>query len=710
MRHLFEFEDFRLDLAEKTLTRGGAAVPVTPKAFDTLRALVESAGSLVEKDELMRRVWQGRFVEESNLTFNIKVLRKALGDDAARPRFIETVPRRGYRFIAAVSENVNGNGKVPSSAGAAEGKAADRHKSRWMLAAVSALLILIAAIGGLWYARSGGSKRTAPILSAEFSSEQLSVDGKVRNAAISPDGRNVVYTYEADGKSSVWLRELESSTNVQIIPPSAHLYLDLVVAPDGRTLYLARVQQPWPAGVQPDLYRVSIFGGVPTRIVTGAQGSISVSPDGTWIAFRRCPYTDEEYCSLWTADADGTNEKKLLSRPSPIRLGDQEISADGKTIAFAVGQSRNWANDFGLAEIDVATMTEHEITQEKFFDIRRMAWLPDGGGLLLAAKRYPDKNFRIWKLDRTTGRSAVLTNDAESYVSLSLSSDAGALVSTKHRPDYRLNIYDSGVNGGRPRTLAEASAVAFASDEKIVFASAMTGNHEISTVNLDGSEQRQLTNNPAVDLNGIVSKDKSLIFFDSNRTGEAQVWRMNADGTDQRQLTTQAGGSPLLAPPDGIWVYFVSAKDKKLMRVPVDGGEEELVWDKSYNHHFALSPDASMIAFSEPRDKGTAILVVSLADKRTVRAFDVPNEKTGVLQSAWSADGGSLFYVAQDEKNQNYFVWKQPLNARSPVKVMDLGPEELRETRAFAVSPDGRRFAAVQGSWKHDAVLLKGLR
>ena len=95
-KRLYEFGNFRLDLTEKVLLRDGKSVPVTPKVFETLCVLVERAGHLVEKDELMQKLWQDRFVAESNLTFNIKMLRKALGDSASKPVFIETVPRRGY--------------------------------------------------------------------------------------------------------------------------------------------------------------------------------------------------------------------------------------------------------------------------------------------------------------------------------------------------------------------------------------------------------------------------------------------------------------------------------------------------------------------------------------------------------------------------------------------------------------------------------------
>ena len=104
-RRFYEFGNFRLDPDAKTLFCESRPVSLTPKVFDTLQYFVEHAGRLLEKEELMQRLWQDRFVEESNLTFNIKMLRRALNDDAHQPRFIETIPRRGYRFIAEVTEH-----------------------------------------------------------------------------------------------------------------------------------------------------------------------------------------------------------------------------------------------------------------------------------------------------------------------------------------------------------------------------------------------------------------------------------------------------------------------------------------------------------------------------------------------------------------------------------------------------------------------------
>src|SRR5215831_2137512 len=99
---LYEFGDFRLDSSARLLSRRGVTVPLTPKAIDLLLALVEQPGRLLNKESLLKMVWPDSFVEENNLADNIFKLRRVLGDSENGPRFIETVPKRGYRFVAEV--------------------------------------------------------------------------------------------------------------------------------------------------------------------------------------------------------------------------------------------------------------------------------------------------------------------------------------------------------------------------------------------------------------------------------------------------------------------------------------------------------------------------------------------------------------------------------------------------------------------------------
>ena len=106
IRNLYEFGEFRLDTKEKIFMRGEHSITLTPKCFELLSVLVENHGRLLTKDELMEKIWADSFVEEGNLTFNIRQLRKMLGDDAQHPTYIKTVRQHGYRFIAPVKEIV----------------------------------------------------------------------------------------------------------------------------------------------------------------------------------------------------------------------------------------------------------------------------------------------------------------------------------------------------------------------------------------------------------------------------------------------------------------------------------------------------------------------------------------------------------------------------------------------------------------------------
>jgi DNA-binding winged helix-turn-helix (wHTH) protein/pimeloyl-ACP methyl ester carboxylesterase len=112
---VFEFGDFRLDVRERRLLRGGQPVPLTRKALETLRVLLERSGRLVTKDELMRCIWPDTIVEENNLNQNISVLRRALGEHTTGPRFIETVPGVGYRFVADVTKSGPSAGPPPAA-------------------------------------------------------------------------------------------------------------------------------------------------------------------------------------------------------------------------------------------------------------------------------------------------------------------------------------------------------------------------------------------------------------------------------------------------------------------------------------------------------------------------------------------------------------------------------------------------------------------
>lgn len=117
-KRLYEFGPFRIDTANRLLLRDGKPVPLKPKVVDTLLVLVENSGRVLEKDELIKALWPDSFVEEGNLTQNIYVLRKALNSGAEAAVYIETIPRRGYRFVGQVKElSYEESGALPAARG-----------------------------------------------------------------------------------------------------------------------------------------------------------------------------------------------------------------------------------------------------------------------------------------------------------------------------------------------------------------------------------------------------------------------------------------------------------------------------------------------------------------------------------------------------------------------------------------------------------------
>ncbi len=714
------FGEFCLDRLEKTLHHRGEVVALTPKAFELLVALIEDHGRVIEKNDLMDRVWAGSFVEEGNLAYTIRLLRKALGDDPRRPQFIETIPRRGYRFIGVVTpapeegDNIPARSEIatqesePRPARLAANDNSEAPSGPWRIA-FPALGISVAVLltVGLWYSNGNAFNSEVPVLSSAFASEKLSTNGEVFNAAISPDGQTVVYVNGFGRESqSVWIRQLDSGNNVEIIPESGDRYGGLAFSPDGNFIFFTR--KPFGQGPQFDVYRVSIFGGVPQKIAAETQGWINVSPKGDHISFVRCYYLPDENCSLWVADsADGANERMLTSRPAPFRIADNDFSPDGRRVAFAAGQSENAANDFELMEIDIETGVERSLTQERFFNIKSLTWLPKGG-LLITASRIPNKNFRIWQITRPSGDAVPLTKDAETYAALSLDTAGTRLISTWVRPDFKLHLVDLGAMN-QPASVTDALSASFGPDGSIIFSSVTSGNEEVWSVRPDRSRRRQLTNDLADDVTPIASKSGETIYFGSNRTGRLEIWRMNADGSDQRQVTRDGGGFPVSA--DDTWVYFHDGLNRSLRRVATDGSRDEVIWAKPA-YRFVLSSDSKFAAFTERIGDERILRVISSGKGALLHSFAPSVKDMPITELAFAPDGSALFYFVGDTDRQVYSLWRQPLPEGPAKKVGEITGEsgEIFEGPNFSISPDGKKIIFVRGRWRHDAVLLKGLQ
>lgn len=521
-------------------------------------------------------------------------------------------------------------------------------------------------------------------------------------AAITPDGKYVAYTNETGGKESIWLRQLETSENIQIVPPTEERYLSLTISPDGNSLYFVRVSLA--NSSTSAIYRVMTFGGIPVRITEKTEGTISISPDDKQISFIRCHYHEHDFCSLYVIDTDGKNERKLLTRQRPIRLSGAQFSPDGKSIAFASGQSSTGGSDFRLMRLDLASGTESALASRSFFNIRNLKWLPDGEGLLLTASETLDGLFRIWHVSAATGEARALTKDATDYNSLSMNQAADKMIATHIRNTFHLYLAKIDDGNNQKNLTVARTGFAFAPDGKLVYAG---DDGDIWAINSNGGEQRQLTKDALKDYFPRVSSDGRYVFFTSTRSSSNQVWRMNADGSNQIQITKKEGGYPRFITADGKWVYFESGLYQTLWRVPADGGAESQIFHHKI-YESAFSPDGKWVAhlFRAPSDSGRFSLAVnSLSEPGSRRVYKLADDRALLLTVAWGLDTETFYYVTSAASRSS--LWRQSLSDERPVFVGDLGDDDVAH---LAVSPDGTSIAFIRGRWVHDAVLIEGLK
>ena len=543
------------------------------------------------------------------------------------------------------------------------------------------------------------------ILQADFKSEKLTNTGGVFHAVISPDGKRMAYSSRIGGKQGLWIRQFETSENIQIVPNSDEFYYGLAFSHDGETLYFARGK----GNKTQIIYRVLILGGVPKEIVSNTQGWFSLSPEDRQISFVRCPYQEEDYCSLYIADSDGKNERKILTRPSPIRIGDNKFSPDGKSIAVALGQSRSGSQEFSLIEVDVNTGKEREITKQKFFDIKYISWLSDKSGLLFTGYERFYRPTKIYQVSTRTGELRTLTNDSNSYNRISLDNSFKKMVATQVVPDFRLWIAPTeNPDSAQPICSAQGGSV-FTSSGKIVYASITDGIHNIWTINSDGTNQRQLTSNQDSNWDPRVSSDERFIYFTSNRTGSKQVWRMNMDGSNQKQVSEGEGGRVIFVSSDGNTVYYETAIYSYFGKITIDntGKSVSSIISKERMYITGLNPTGDTAAyFSRKNNEDYELVLMSVADGKILRSFSLAEEKSHPTKIFWANDGKSIFYLTTNDLKT--VIWQLILKTGKSEKFTELSGEE--EITEFTFSADDKMFAYIRGKWHHDAVLIKGLK
>lgn len=720
-KRLYVFDSFRLDPGKRLLLRDGVSVPLTPKAFLTLLVLVQNSSRVVGKDELMQAVWPDTVVEEGGLTRNISVLRKALGDGSNGNRYIVTVPGQGYSFVAEVKLEPSVSWEEPAGAAAnvdetqSENTTAiaeqlqetvRRHKPGLRTALAAGVLAIGAMAFGL-YNRFGQPKTTAP--SQSMTINRLTTIGKAVTPTISPDGKYVAYTVVEGGQHSLWLRQVATASDVQIVPPDKTWYLGSTFSRDGHYLYYVAKETRETSDAELILYQMPALGGAARKLIVGVSSLITLSPDGNRLAFvRRDPAQDESYVIV--DKLDGTGEQRLATRKEPSFFYSVAWSPDGKKIACAGWREDSQVARADVVEVDVNGEGEKSLTVQNWDQIDQLVWLPDGSGLLMTAKEKKDSARQIWRLAYPSGEARRVTQDLNDYSNLSLTADAEALVSIQFNRDS--HIWTVPVESpAHARQITKGvnrqdglHGIAWTPAGKLVYSSLASGKREIWIMEADGTAQRRLTVDSGQTNNLSVSPDGRYIAFVANPTGKFNIWRVNIDGNDARQLTSGEGEFLPYFSPDSQWVIYHTFKASQRVpwKVSVDGGSPTQLAHLPMDT-LRISPDGKLAAFFSPSKQPEVKLgIMPSAGGQPIKTLNLPATASRIQ---WSHDSRALTYI--DTRGGVSNIWNQSLDGDAPKQLTDFAAGLIE---FFAWSHDGKQLAYTRSSRTTDVVLLRNFK
>lgn len=765
-RHLYEFGGFCLDATERRLLLRGQPVQLTPKAFETLLYLVSRSGHVVEKDELLSAVWPDTYVEEATLAQNIFTLRRALGQGRDTEQYIETVPKRGYRFSASVRElrdegatlvveqhtrthvvteeeegddNAAGDNAQSVFTSAARGGGNNGHAvgyarelaaapeeaapnsfwrqiKRHQTVTVLGLLTPILVLAALAYRFSHQNKTEAVAdnLAVPFQNmrmTRLTTNGKAVRAALSPDGKLLVHVMTDGGRQSLWVRQVSAVKNVQLIAPAVVEYRGVTFSQDGTRVYYVVYEQPTNPANPGVLYEIPVLGGTPRKLLEDVDSPITLSPDGKRCAFVR-GYPVEREMALIVAHLDGTGEQKLSTRKMPDRFSPEgpAWSPDGQVIACGTGTFDPVEPYMNVVAISTTDGSEKPVSPQRWNWVGQVAWLGDGSGLVTVAWHLDASVFadQIWYLSYPAGAARRVTNDLNGYGGVSISADSRALVSVQ---DVRLSRIWIAPRGESQKATQITSG--FGDNYSEMFGMSWTP---------DGR-----------------------ILYGSNASGNPDIWIMNADGSDQKQLTVdeRTDHSPV-ASNDGRYIVFVSNRSAglHLWRMNADGGNPVQLTRGAGESAPSLSPDGQWVIYTAFNAGKPALWRVSIEGGEPTRLTDQPSQRPVVSPDGkfiaciyagkvailpfdggtplktfdtiplvypqiirWAADSSALTYLDSQAGVTN--IRSQPIDGSPPKQATNFKEDLIFR---FAWARDGSTLACERGTEINDIILVSDFK
>ena len=699
----FHFGPYELDVRAGELRKNGLAIKLQKQPLQILKVLLERPGEVITRDELRDQLWPAdTFVDfDHGLNSAVKRLRDVLGDSGDNPRFIETLPRYGYRFIGPVDKLASGT----NSAGTFKPHVGRLGRTR-ILMSLGAILLILVGIGIWWIYRTSGEANSDAIQIIRLAGAP---QGYQCVASFSPDGNQLAFDQTGEQNSGIYITLTNGEKSLRLTSDPG----DCCPAwsPDGQQIAFSRHSERELA-----IYVISALGGVEHRLHQGSAnypfihpGYLDWSPDGKSIAFSERQESEIHASIALLSVADSTT-RHLTTPPDQAFDSAPAFSPDGSRVAFIRRSGAGTASDVYV--VPASGGEPKRLTFDNADTDGTPAWTENGRDVIFSSKR--GGLSTLWRIPASGGQPRAVAGVGAIACCPSISRKRNQLVyqdSVDNFGLWRLSLKDQTHVQGIPSPLISARGLNYRPDfspdgSKIAFESDRSGYAEIWTCDSNGSGCGQLTSLHGMAGTARWSPDGSHIAFEFTQRERSDIYVIDV-AAGRPQLVPTFPTANNLAPNwsrDGEWIYFAS--DYKggrfdLWKVPRKGGSPVQITNDGGTYG-TESMDGRFLYYSKLEAPG--VWKRSLNDSQETRILD---KSGGIHWYDWALVHNGIYFLNSPTKPKGAIEF---LNFESG-KITPVFSPDRPMNWGIIVSPDSRFLVYVQNDFfQTSLVLVKNFR
>ncbi len=572
----------------------------------------------------------------------------------------------------------------------------------FVVVSIFAVAILAAATFGIYELLH----RPARLPFQNMAMSRLTSAGDNWGAAMSPDGKYLAtLRRETDGRDSLWMQHLATSSSTQIVPPGDTAILDVAFSPDGDYVYF----RSHPALSETnDLYRVPVLGGPVTLMVHDIDSTPSFSSAAGRFCFMRYNRSENKQW-LIGVNVDGSDPKVIFSG-SGSNYSKPAWSPDGKHIV--VGEEKEgMISDLSMFDAGRGVASHFFRLADAVLTVQFLAWTPDGHGVIVVYRNVAVGGSQIACVSYPETSFHRVTNDLNSYGPVSLSADGKTISTVLTTVDEEVNVF-----AGTVRTINESDAISlgkafwldWVDNDQLVLSRVDDSGIQLLSV---GSGHRKTLLSGEVQAYDIDRCGPSAVVFTGSPTKASiitHIYALDLAGGSPRQVTSGTGDQFQRCTPDGKELIYFSFEDSSIHKISVQGGRAEILvsHDRHPDDQFSVTSDGKdlVVVMRAQVKEGPEINFLSIDTGEVTRRIPVAESADRFLITP---DGQNIAFVTRERGVDN--VWLQPVAGSVPHRLTDFHLERSTSQgiQSYAWSPDGKRLAIARRLSKGDVVLLQ---